>query len=84
MQGGKVLRGFNASFGCEQNYIYRLVAKAVQPEFFDLVELLGLAESAVVLIVVVQTKQCKNLIDGVNQGRRVTFTAPSFGLRGLR
>lgn len=53
-----------------------VVRQCVQPQFLDLLELLRVGEGGVVLVVIVQPEQGKNLVDRLYPGFLV---GPAFG-----
>lgn len=68
MQRGQVFAGFYCDLGPLKDLRGGVVAQGFKPEFFDLPQLLRLAEGRVVLVVVIETKQRKDLINGLDQG----------------
>ena len=51
--------------GAAQDLFHRVVAQRVQPQLFDLLELLGIRVGRIILVVVVQSEQGKDLVDGL-------------------
>lgn len=59
--------------GALEHLLYRVVGQRLQPQFLDLLELLGVRVGGVVLVVVIQAKQGKNLVDRLYAGLCVRF-----------
>lgn len=68
MQGGQVLTVLDGVAGAAQDLLNRIVRKGFQPQFLDLLELFGVGVGRVILVVVVQPEQGKNLVDGFDMG----------------
>ena len=63
---GQVLAVFDGVLGALENLFYREICQGIQPQLLDLVELAGIRVGGVVLVVIVQTEQGKDLVDGIN------------------
>ncbi len=68
MQRGQILTVLDGMAGAAQNLFNRIVRKGFQPQLLDLLELLGVGVGRVILVVVVQPKQGKDLVDGFDMG----------------
>jgi len=67
VQGWQVFGFLYGAFRAAQNGLGAEVGQGFRPQFFRLGEQLGIAEGGVILVVVVDTKQGKNLVDGIDQ-----------------
>ncbi len=65
-QRRQVFRSLDAAARAEQYRFRAELRQAVQPQALDLVELRGVAVGAVILIVVVQSKQREDLVDRID------------------
>ena len=63
-----------------ENLFYGVIRERVEPEFLDLLDLLGVWKSGVVLVVVVQPEQGENLVDGLYAGLLGRLAPPCGGL----
>ncbi len=85
VEGGQVLGFLDHLFGAAQNRLGAELAEGVEPQALGLVEQLHLAEGTVILVVVIDAKQGKHLVDGVDQFgtgrglRLLCFSLPSCG-----
>ncbi len=52
--------------GTFENMFYGIVRERLQPQFFNLAQLLGIREGSVILIVVVQPEQGKYLVERID------------------
>lgn len=69
---------------CPFEYVlHRVIGQGVQPEFLDLLDLLGIGKCGVVLVVVIQSEQGKDLVDGLDMRRGVTVATISLPMRCL-
>ena len=68
MQCGQILAVFNSVFRALENLLHGVVRERFQPQFFDLFQLFRIREGCIVLIVIVQAKQGKDLIDRLDMG----------------
>ena len=87
MQGWQVFTVSDNFFRCFEDRLGGKVTDFIQPEFFCQVFRLGVVtKGRVILIVVVNLEQRKNLIDCINQfgAGRGWFSLPSCGLRARR
>ncbi len=57
---------FYGVLGPSQYLLHRVIRQRFQPQFLYLLELLGVGKGGVVLVVVIQTKQGKDLVDGID------------------
>ncbi len=64
MQRGQVLTVLNGVAGAAQDLLDRIVREGFQPQLLDLFELFGVGVGRVILVVVVQPEQGKDLVDG--------------------
>lgn len=70
VQGWQILTVLNGVAGAAQHLLHRVVSQGLQPQLLDLLELLGVRVGGVVLVVIIQPKQGKDLIEGLNVGVR--------------
>lgn len=75
----QVLTVFNGVPGTLENMFYRVVRQRLQPQLLDLVELLCTRVGRVILVVVVQAKQRKNLVQRFDM-RLCCWLAPVLSL----
>ena len=68
VEGGKVLAVLNGVPGALQNLLHRVVGQGIQPQLFDLLELLRIGKGGVVLIVVIQPEQGEDLVNCLYMG----------------
>ncbi|RLQ22248.1 hypothetical protein DWB85_08135 [Seongchinamella sediminis] len=81
MQGGQVLAVLDSVFGALEDLFHREIRQRFQPKFLDLLELAGVRVGGVVLVVVVEAKQGKDLVDGLDvafTGRAFLLSSPSW------
>ena len=87
MQRRQVVALGNDFFRRGTDSLGREVLKLVQPQFFgEIFRLSVVAKGAVILVVIINLKQRKGLIDSINQLRvsRCRFRTPSCGRRVRR
>jgi hypothetical protein len=65
VERGQILRLFNHFFSAAANSFRGKAGEAFQPQLFDLVEHLGVAVSLVILVVIINAKQCEDFIERV-------------------
>ena len=69
VERGQVLAVFDGMLCSAQDHDRRVFIESFEPQALDLLDLLGIAPSRVILVVVVETKQGKNLIKGLDELR---------------
>ena len=62
---GQVLAVFYGVLGPLEYLLSGVVRHRIQPQFFDLLELLCIRVGRIILVVVVQSEQGKDLVDGL-------------------
>ena len=70
VQGGQVFAVFDGVLGAFQDLLHRVVRQRFQPQLLDLLELLRVWKGRVILIVVIQSEQGEDLVDGLYMGFR--------------
>ena len=82
VQSRQVLAVISGVLGAIEDLRYRIVRQRIQPQLLDLLELFGVGEGGVVLVVVVQPEQGEDLVDRLNPGFRGRLAlAPSLPRR---
>ena len=70
VQGGQVLAVFDGMLRPPQYLLYGVVCQGLQPQFLDLLELLCIRVGGVILVVVIEAEQGKDLVDRLNMRLR--------------